>query len=177
MAKLELVSLAAERQAQNLVAETDAEDRLFSQELLHVFFCVRHGVGISRAIGEENPVGIQLQDILRRRSSGNDFHAAAGFGKAAENVALNAVVVSDDEKTRPLEARMLGLAASRGRIGVFSFAVTGAKLPASLVPIVRRAAAHLFDEVTADESWRGFRFRDQCAGIVSERRDDRLLRA
>ena len=40
VAELELVSFAAEREAHDLMAETDAENRFFTDQFLYVFFCV-----------------------------------------------------------------------------------------------------------------------------------------
>ncbi len=65
--ELELVGFAAERETHDLMAETNTEYRLFTDQFLHVFFCIRHGVGIARPVGEKNSVGIQGQNVFGGR--------------------------------------------------------------------------------------------------------------
>ena len=65
VAELELVSLAAEREPHDLMAEANPEDRFLADELAYVFFGIRHGVGIAGTVGEKNAVGIQRQNIFR----------------------------------------------------------------------------------------------------------------
>src|SRR3954451_15180763 len=57
VAKLEFVSLTAERQSEDLVTETYAEDRLFPDELANVLFSVGHRIGISRAVRKKYAIG------------------------------------------------------------------------------------------------------------------------
>ena len=49
------------------MAEADAEDRFFADQFLNIFFGVRHRVRIAGPVGEKNAVGIERQDIFRRR--------------------------------------------------------------------------------------------------------------
>ena len=100
VAELELVSFAAEREAHDLMAETDAEDRFFADQFLYIFFGVGHGVGIAGPVGEKNSVRIECQNIFRRRRCWNDFDSTAGLGEIAQNVVFDAVVVGDDKKCR-----------------------------------------------------------------------------
>jgi len=50
VAELELVGLGAERQGENLVAETDAEDGDFAEQFADGFDCVVHGRRVAGAV-------------------------------------------------------------------------------------------------------------------------------
>src|SRR5215210_389029 len=56
--ELELERFTAERQTKNLMAETDAEDRFFTDQFLHVGFGIRHRVRIAWSVGEKNAIRI-----------------------------------------------------------------------------------------------------------------------
>ena len=83
MTELELVRPAAESEAQNLMPETNAEDRSFADQLLHVLFRIRYRIGIAWAVGKKNSIGIERKHVLRGRMRGHDLHGATGFGEAA----------------------------------------------------------------------------------------------
>jgi hypothetical protein len=67
MAKLQLECLAAEREPHNLVSETDTEDRLLPKQVADVTNRIPHSLRITRAIGEEDSVGPEVQDFFGRR--------------------------------------------------------------------------------------------------------------
>ena len=80
VSELELVSLAAEGEPHDLMAEADTEDRFLADQLLHVLLRVWHCVGIARTVGEEDAVRIHRQHVVRRRRSRNDSDPAACLG-------------------------------------------------------------------------------------------------
>src|SRR5215469_4077200 len=96
MAEFQFVRLAAERQAENLLAETDAENRLLADQLAYLANLTLERFGIARAVGEKNPIGIERQDVLGGRSRGHDRHASAGLHETAQNVPLDSVIIGDD---------------------------------------------------------------------------------
>ena len=61
MAELQLVRLAAERQAEQLMAETDAEDRLLAEQAANRVDRVVERLGIAGAVREEHAVGLWLR--------------------------------------------------------------------------------------------------------------------
>jgi hypothetical protein len=96
MSEFQLVGLAAERQAKDLMAETDAKDRRFADKLFDLRCLMFEGFRISRAVGKEDAIGAERENIFSGRVRGDDGDARAYFDKVAEDVALNAVIVGDD---------------------------------------------------------------------------------
>src|SRR5258706_13786576 len=58
MAELQLERFAAERQATNLVAEANPENRNFADELADIFDSVLHRLGIAWTVRKKNAVGV-----------------------------------------------------------------------------------------------------------------------
>src|SRR5215470_3779973 len=159
------------------MAEADAEDRLFAEELLDVLSRIRHRVGIAGTVREKDAVGIEREHILGGRRRGNDFDAASRLRETAQDVALDAEVVRDDEKAGPVEARLLRLSMFLRRFLFFSFPVARPDLPAAFAPIVGAGASHRLDEINADEPRRSLRLRDELRRLFALCRDDRFLSA
>src|SRR6266576_380339 len=88
------------------MAEADTEDRFLADQLLHVLLRVWHCVGIARTVGEEDAVRIHRQHVVRRRRSRNDCDPAACLGEIAQNVVLDAVIISDDKIYRRAEGSL-----------------------------------------------------------------------
>jgi hypothetical protein len=63
MPEFQFISASTQSQAQNLVAEADAEDGFLAEQLPHCVDRVRHRLWIARTVGEENPVGIKAQNL------------------------------------------------------------------------------------------------------------------
>ncbi len=98
MALMHLHGLAAEREAEHLVAEADAEGRRAAVDQLldhrHRVFAGRRR--IARAVRQEHAVRLQRQDVFGRGRRRHHRHLAAGRGEQAQDVALDAVVDGDD---------------------------------------------------------------------------------
>ena len=84
VAELELEGLAAERVAEHLVAEADAEDRFFPDQLAELGVDVGERRGIAGAVGEENAVGVLRQHLGGGGGGGHHLHleAVPGAGGA-----------------------------------------------------------------------------------------------
>jgi hypothetical protein len=93
MPELEIVRLAAHRQAKQLVAQADAEHRLFAYQLADIGHLRGQRFGIARTDGEENAIGFQIQDVFRRGERWDHGDAAAHLPEAAQDVALDAEIV------------------------------------------------------------------------------------
>ena len=48
--------------------------------------------GVARAVGKENAIGLEREDVLARSLRGTTVHLGAATGELAQDVALDAVV-------------------------------------------------------------------------------------
>ena len=95
MAELQLVSAKAERTAQQLVTEADAEERVAGVKYLAQQLDFGTGLfRVARAVGEEDAVRVQVLDFGEGDGGGHHVHAAAAFGHAVRGHALDAEVHS-----------------------------------------------------------------------------------
>ena len=84
VAEGELVGLEADRAAEQLVAEADAEDGLLADQLADGVDDVVEGGGVAGAVGEEDDVGVLGEDLLggcwcrAAGSAGSRARAAGG---------------------------------------------------------------------------------------------------
>ena len=107
MALMHLHGLAADREAEHLVAEANSECRRADVDDV---LDDRHGVfsgrrRIAGAVGEKHAVGLEREDVLGGGLRRHDRHLAAGAGEQAQDVALDAVVDRDDVEFRRCPAR------------------------------------------------------------------------
>ena len=77
MSELQLVRFRAAGQAEQLVSETDAEDRLAAEELTNVLYLCGERLGVAGAVAEEDAVGIEGEHVVSGGEGGHDGHAAA----------------------------------------------------------------------------------------------------
>ena len=98
MAELELVGFAAEGEAENLMTETDAEDGNLTDEFADLRGLMFERFGVSRAVGEEDAGRFESENVLGGGIGGNDGDAGTDVHEVAEDVAFDAVIVSDDVK-------------------------------------------------------------------------------
>ena len=77
VAEFELVGLAAQSQAGELMAEANSEDRHAAQEFANGADGVIDRLGVAGAVGEKDAVGLQLEDILGAGLGRNHRHPAA----------------------------------------------------------------------------------------------------
>ena len=101
---------------------------------------IRYPFRISRAIREEDPVGVHGQSGGRGCRGRNDRHVTTVIHQAPQNIVLDSEIEGHD-----LEA---GARRRRGRIW--------ADLPllAAIGPSIGAGARHLLDEIPADNTWR-----------------------
>src|SRR5208282_6446739 len=78
MAEVELVSLAPQRQPDQLMAEADAEHRLFAQHARDGSVSVRQRRWVAGSVREENSVRVVREYLLCARRRRDDLHAKAG---------------------------------------------------------------------------------------------------
>jgi hypothetical protein len=97
--KLHLEGLCATGQRHDLVAQTDAEggDSGFNQRS-HSVNGVVAGLGVARAIAQEDAIGFALEHFSRATLSWHDRDATATLGQHAQNIELDAKVIGDNMK-------------------------------------------------------------------------------
>ncbi len=165
VALVHLLRLAADGEAEKLVAETDAEHRLagFHQRLDGRDGVLARGGRVARAVREEDAVGVVAQHILGCRGGRYDGDARALFGELAQDVALGAEIDGDDVEVRLLELAVAFGAAPRG-----------------LVPVVGLRRSHFLGEVEALEAGEGLELSDHRRLVEMARwimRDDAVRHA
>src|SRR5580698_674769 len=94
--ELEFVSPPAQCQTDELMAQTDAEDRSLSGKLANAFLRVCHWLGITGTVREEDSVGIHRQYVLGRGLRGDNRNAAILLREHTQNILLDAVIVGDN---------------------------------------------------------------------------------
>ncbi|EIL99181.1 putative thioesterase [Rhodanobacter thiooxydans LCS2] len=133
VAELHLQRLAAQRQAHQLVAETDAEQRdLRLEELAGCRDGVVAGRRIAGAVGQEHAIGLHGEHLGGGRLRRHHGDLAALLGEQAQDVELGAEVVGDHLETHR------GLV-ERGAVEVVR----------ALLPHVRRGSADHLGQVHA----------------------------
>ena len=100
MAEFQLVGLAAHGQAEQLVAQADAEDGLLADQLADVGHLRVQRLGIAGAVGEEDAVGLERQHVFGGSERRNHRDAAAGLHQAAQDVVLDAEIVGHHVEAR-----------------------------------------------------------------------------
>ena len=97
MAEFHLQRLRANGQAENLVAEANAEQRnLALDELARRGDRVIAGLRIARAVREEHAIRLQCQRVAGGGLRRHDDHFAAAIDQHAQDIALDAEIVGDD---------------------------------------------------------------------------------
>ena len=91
MPKIELVSLPAQRQPQQLMPETNAEHRFLAKNARDGSVSVRQRRRIARPVREKHSVGIVREYLLCSRRRGNHFDAKSGRNQPPQNVQLDSL--------------------------------------------------------------------------------------
>ena len=95
VAELELFHLSTAGKADHLVAQANAKDRHLADQLLHLLVGLHHGIGVARAVGQKDAVGVHVENLTRGRVPRHDGEVAAGADETLQNAALHAAVISD----------------------------------------------------------------------------------
>ena len=117
MSELQLVGFAAQRQAQNLMAQADAEDRHLPISLRTCAAWYVERLRIARAVRQKHAVRLQRQHIFGRSSGRHHRHAAAHLHQPPQDVALDSEIVGDHVKARLGRRRAPDPKASTARTG------------------------------------------------------------
>ena len=158
VSELELVGLAAEGEADELMAEADAEDGDFAHHAANVVLRVGHRLGIAGAVGEKHAVRLHRQHIFGAGGRGNHGDAARLAHQATQDVLLDAVVVGDDA----VLGRAVFHADDFGRL-------VGAH---TLIPLIDARRGDFLGQVGAVHLGNGARLGDQLVRVELEVRND-----
>src|SRR6266481_9426284 len=96
MAEFQLEGFSTERQAAQLVPQADSKHGNMANELLNIFHGVVDGFRIAGAVRKKHSVRFHFQDVFRGGLRGDDIDFALVIDEQAQNVLLDAVVVSDN---------------------------------------------------------------------------------
>src|SRR6516165_10203610 len=96
MAELQLEFLASVRQSEELVPQTNAEDRTLADQLPQFLVKVGKSARITRAIRQKHPIRFHRQNVICLCCSWNDRHPETVLAQPSQNIELDTVVVSDD---------------------------------------------------------------------------------
>src|SRR5581483_8686014 len=96
--ELQFVGSAAESQAGELMPQADAEDRHASHHLANRFHRVVDRFGIAWTIRKEDAVGFERERIFGSGLGRYDGHTAILTAQHAQNVVLDAKIISDHVK-------------------------------------------------------------------------------
>src|SRR5260370_626545 len=108
--ELQLEGTCSEREPEQLVAQTDPENRPRADQLLQSPNRTREGGRIPGAVGQKDPVRFESENLFGRRGGWKDRDAATGAVQKADDVALHAVIDRAD-----VEPSVLGLEDGRER--------------------------------------------------------------
>src|SRR5271157_947244 len=95
MAEFQLEGFSSERNAGELMAQANSENRLPSHQAANVIDRICAGLGIARAVRQEHSIGLQSHHVLRRSLRWDNRHLAAFSPQLAQNVLLDAEVIGD----------------------------------------------------------------------------------
>jgi len=91
--ELQLLRRAAQREAEDLVPEADAEDRVVVGQRAHLLANALDRGRVARAVREEHRVGLQRTHVGGRRARRHHGHLEALVHETAQDVSLHAEVV------------------------------------------------------------------------------------
>src|SRR6266700_4185097 len=133
MSKLQLVGLAAQRDSHQLMSKTNSEDRLPAHEPSNRIHRIGTRLRIARPVRQEHSVWLECQYIFRESLCRDDRHLAAFAPQFAQDVLLDAEVVSDN-----VESWRLVFHSNHSR---------GLMRTLADFPDIRTLGAHLFSQV------------------------------
>ena len=108
MTEFQLIGFGAIGQRNNLMSQTNTENRIFSPELTYQLDYRKGILRISGAVGEENAIGLQCFYGFRCAVPGENRYITSQTIQAADNVVLDAAVNGDHMKASFLRRRLPG---------------------------------------------------------------------
>src|SRR5215469_17510827 len=96
MAEIELVGFAAERQAEQLMPQTDPEHGLLAKNARDGSVSVRERGRIAGSVRQKHAVGVVRKNLCGGRVSRQHLYSKAGRNQTAQDVQLDPVVERDN---------------------------------------------------------------------------------
>src|SRR5512140_636024 len=93
MAELEFEGLAPECQSEQLVPETDPENRLPPEQCFDILDGDAYRGRVAGTVREEDPVRIHRENVFSGKTDRNDCHRTTVLDESSKNVSLDAVVI------------------------------------------------------------------------------------
>ncbi len=92
MSEFQLKRFSSQRQPQQLMSETNSEDRFFSNQLFDILNGIFHCIRISRAVRKKNTVRIHCEYLFRRITGGNNGQTASVRRQPPKDILFHAVI-------------------------------------------------------------------------------------
>src|SRR5213080_1959906 len=141
VAELHLDRPCAARKSKELVTEADPENRNpDTEKFTDRLNGISAGLGVTRSIGEKDSVRLERERLACARLCGHNGEFATPCGQHAEDVVLDAEIVSDDMKAR-----------------LWRGLITLVQPPGTVRPVVGFGATHHLGEVQSHHRWCGSR--------------------
>src|SRR5689334_1573433 len=101
VAEFQLVCFESQCQPENLVSQTDAENRPATDKLLHSFHRVSHCLWVARSVREKNAIWVEGFNLLRGRRGRHDCHVAPYINQPTKNVLLHTKIIGRNPPPAP----------------------------------------------------------------------------
>src|ERR1051325_17586 len=105
MAEFQFEGRSTERETEDLMAETNAENRLLAHQIAHNVVRVGQCRWIPGAIREEDSVRVFREYFVRARHCWNNCDGEAFLPQQAQNISFDPVIVSGDAKSNRRQGR------------------------------------------------------------------------
>ena len=99
MPKFQFVSRSAECEPENLMAETNPENRLLAHQISRCLVRIRQSCGISRTVGKKNAIRIKREHFLCSCGCWYNRDAKAFLPQKPQNILFDSIIVGDDAKS------------------------------------------------------------------------------
>src|SRR5919201_6474256 len=99
MAKFQFECRSAECESENLMTETNAEDRLLAHQIMDSFMRVGKRCRIAWAVGEKNSIRIKTKYFVCRRYGRDNGHLETFLAQQTQNIFLDAIIVRGNSKS------------------------------------------------------------------------------
>ena len=159
MAELQLESLAAERDAAQLMAQANPKNRHAAQQLLDILHGKGDRLGIAGPVRQKNTVGSHCQNIFGQRGRWDYRDGAPMINEHAQNVLLDAEIVGND-----FEASFAGIFPAARALLMGRLRVIRREWNRAALPVILLRASHLTRKFVPRHRRQRARFGDQSFG-------------
>src|SRR5437764_6106753 len=99
MTELEFVWRSTKREPENVVAETNTEDRFLTDQTANRLVRIRKRRWIAGTVGKKNTIGIECERVFGGRGRRNNRDAESILSKPSQNIFFHSVIVRNDVRS------------------------------------------------------------------------------